>query len=601
MEQLSFFDQDIRTEKQFGKRIAYDVGEKIAGSRKDEMVLKQAFEESQTLSNLNDLESVSPSLAAELVTKKQIFTFSLEREKEQGTEPAVARIKQLLLQRIDSTPSVDSAESRKNYLQAAKYYEEMMNPVRTFEEFKQTYRVISKKIQRELRPTKYLKERIQRLENSELSEQTRRELEDCRHYLTEINEANRIPLHCLGEKFVNFFTKSKSVNTTVRKVLETVESWDDLLKKSTKCSKTTQKGTTSWQRPIPDNPKRMNGRPVSIERPEELLDLFGFRGIQFGHYVEDSVAKLHLTSSTAAFMDLADILEINDTSLSLSGHLSMAYGARGRGNALGTYEPKHKIINLTKNRGLIGVLAHEWFHALDHYIYCTSYNFENGKVGYATEGNLGVNVPSCVIAAFDELMTVIKEGTAKDFIQNDNQAGTRWRVDTSFKKRYETFQGDLFEIMKDYQAVLREKTEQRLSFFSEYYRMEAEKERNKLERENQKKIRQYAQALAWYHEQQTGIREDRIPYSSDRSIFYQGAIEMDKGKCGKYWSKNRELAARAFEQYIYFKMEDNGHRNDYLVFSPLHSTAYPVEEERQKIFDRFDDLFNVLKRQLLLH
>lgn len=184
LEQLSFFDQDIRTEKQFGKRIAYDVGEKIAGSRKDEMVLKQAFEESQTLSNLNDLESVSPSLAAELVTKKQIFTFSLEREKEQGTEPAVARIKQLLLQRIDSTPSVDSAESRKNYLQAAKYYEEMMNPVRTFEEFKQTYRVISKKIQRELIPTKYLKERIQRLENSELSEQTRRELEDCRHYLT---------------------------------------------------------------------------------------------------------------------------------------------------------------------------------------------------------------------------------------------------------------------------------------------------------------------------------------------------------------------------------------------------------------------------------
>lgn len=596
MEQLSFFEQDIRTDKQQSKRVAYDVGEKIGGARKDEAALKKAFEESQTLTNLANLESVSATLAAEVVQKKHLFIFSLEHEQQKGTEPTVARLKQLLLQRIDTVPAVDSPAGRKKYLQAAKYYQEVMDSVRSFEEFKNVYRTLSKKIHHELTPIDYLERKVKELEQKGSDD---RELEDCRKLLNEMEEAQHIPLHCLGEKFTNFFTKSKSANTTVRKVLESIQSWDDL-NKSSKRKTTAKKSNDSWERPIPENPQRVSERYVSIQRPEELMDLFGFRGIQFGHYVEDAVAMEHLKRSTEAFMDLGDVLGIDDFSLSLDGHLGMAYGARGRGKALGTYDPSQKVINLTKNRGLIGVLAHEWFHALDHHVYCASHEFQNGQVGYATDGQLGPQIPSSVWIAFIDLMESIKEGKTIAFMENQNQAGTRWNVDMTFKRRYERCCGDLYEIMKEYQETLVQRMEERLTFFRDYYRMEPEKEKAKLFRDTQKKLRQYGQALAWYHEQQTGIRVKQIPYPSNRSVFFQNAIELDKGREGKYWSSNRELAARAFEQYVYFKIEEKGYRNDYLVFSPFHSMAYPSDDERVAIFRQFDELFKVLKCHSIL-
>ena len=56
--------------------------------------------------------------------------------------------------------------------------------------------------------------------------------------------------------------------------------------------------------------------------------------------------------------------------LSLNGELAIAFGARGHGGeeaAAAHYEPGHQVINMTKIKGA-GSLAHEWFHALDHYL-----------------------------------------------------------------------------------------------------------------------------------------------------------------------------------------------------------------------------------------
>ena len=68
----------------------------------------------------------------------------------------------------------------------------------------------------------------------------------------------------------------------------------------------------------------------------------------------------------------------------------MAFGSRGRGKALGHYEPSRKVINLTKEKGSLGALAHEWLHALDHYLYSLSYDFQNGKVDFLTNGTANV-------------------------------------------------------------------------------------------------------------------------------------------------------------------------------------------------------------------
>ena len=72
-----------------------------------------------------------------------------------------------------------------------------------------------------------------------------------------------------------------------------------------------------------------------------------------------------------AFYDMAKAVGIRAEDISLPSlsrkGLAIAFGARGRGNALAHYEQDLEVINLTKLRGA-GSLAHEWGHALDHMI-----------------------------------------------------------------------------------------------------------------------------------------------------------------------------------------------------------------------------------------
>lgn len=103
--------------------------------------------------------------------------------------------------------------------------------------------------------------------------------------------------------------------------------------------------------------------------PEKFSDAFGFRGVQFGNYVEGPRRQSDLNRAYDSLMDMADVLKVPAKALSLNGRLGLAFGARGKGgkNAFAAhYEPGQVAINLTKGNGP-GTLAHEWFHALDNY------------------------------------------------------------------------------------------------------------------------------------------------------------------------------------------------------------------------------------------
>ncbi len=103
-------------------------------------------------------------------------------------------------------------------------------------------------------------------------------------------------------------------------------------------------------------------------RPDAFLEAFGFRGVQFGNYVEGARRQAELNRAHDALMDLAEVLGCAPRALSLGGALGLAFGARGRGGkgaAAAHYEPDQVVINLTKTNGA-GSLAHEWFHALDN-------------------------------------------------------------------------------------------------------------------------------------------------------------------------------------------------------------------------------------------
>lgn len=115
---------------------------------------------------------------------------------------------------------------------------------------------------------------------------------------------------------------------------------------------------------VRDGENYRQGRNV---RGEDYLKEFQFRGGEFGNYMNELDRQQSLNFGYDALLDLSRALHIEPKDISLDGKLSIAFGARGHGNALAHYEPLRTVINLTKMNGA-GSLAHEWGHALDDYI-----------------------------------------------------------------------------------------------------------------------------------------------------------------------------------------------------------------------------------------
>lgn len=120
---------------------------------------------------------------------------------------------------------------------------------------------------------------------------------------------------------------------------------------------------------------RRGGKSVT---PEMFMEAFGFRGVEFGNYVDQDKRQLDLNEAYDALIDLADVINVPPKALSLNGQLGLAFGARGKGGKNAPkahYEPFYTVINLTKSQGA-GSLAHEWMHAVD--------NFFGNKQGKST-------------------------------------------------------------------------------------------------------------------------------------------------------------------------------------------------------------------------
>lgn len=128
------------------------------------------------------------------------------------------------------------------------------------------------------------------------------------------------------------------------------------------------KETPSMRKPV--NAERMGPeRYAENVTPDTFGETFGFRGVEFGNWVEQAKRQKDLNQAYDGLMDLAEALDLPPKALSLNGKLGLAFGARGKGGknpAAAHYEPNSVVINLTKKAGA-GSLAHEWWHALDNY------------------------------------------------------------------------------------------------------------------------------------------------------------------------------------------------------------------------------------------
>ncbi|MEQ6884984.1 CLCA_X family protein [Salicola sp. Rm-C-2C1-2] len=100
---------------------------------------------------------------------------------------------------------------------------------------------------------------------------------------------------------------------------------------------------------------------------------YDFRSIGIGNWVTAQEQQRAADRFASALQDLKAILGGPEALISLRGSLSLEYGIGGQRGVSAHYTPAKRSLSLAKNAGA-GSLAHEWFHALDHYLASHAFN-----------------------------------------------------------------------------------------------------------------------------------------------------------------------------------------------------------------------------------
>ncbi len=115
----------------------------------------------------------------------------------------------------------------------------------------------------------------------------------------------------------------------------------------------------------------------------DIVKIFNFRRIQIGKWVTKEEQQIAANLFFDALCDLMEILQVPERVISLNGTLSLAFGTGGSKHSCAHYSPEQRLLALAKNAGG-GALAHEWFHAFDHYISDKMFNNKQRK-GFASD------------------------------------------------------------------------------------------------------------------------------------------------------------------------------------------------------------------------
>lgn len=113
-----------------------------------------------------------------------------------------------------------------------------------------------------------------------------------------------------------------------------------------------------------NGPEHRSGADVSFL---DIVKLFGFQSVKVGRWVSASEQQLAANLFFDALCDLMQLLQVPPQVISLKQSLSLQFGIGGQPGSCAFYQPQGRILALAKNAGG-GSLAHEWFHAFDHYV-----------------------------------------------------------------------------------------------------------------------------------------------------------------------------------------------------------------------------------------
>lgn len=126
----------------------------------------------------------------------------------------------------------------------------------------------------------------------------------------------------------------------------------------------TRKVPAEYQRIYRNGPDHRLGETYGFA---DIKRRFQFRSIEIGRWVTKDERARAAEHFYDAFCDLMLILRVPEAVISLRGTLALQYGTGGRLGVSAHYAPNQRTFALAKNAGP-GSIAHEWFHALDHYL-----------------------------------------------------------------------------------------------------------------------------------------------------------------------------------------------------------------------------------------
>jgi hypothetical protein len=604
--------KDIRSGAQKNRKLAYDAGAKVGGARKD--LYEANFKENPTLKTLKELERDNPAVAQKLTVKKHLLpSVDFEAEHKAGVDIHTAMMKKAIFDRVAPKPVDSSPEGRKAYVENINKLHRHFAGIKNFDKMKAAFREFSELgyAGKNYAQAKRVLDGADRMER--MGSYVNR---DYYQKILDKGESAKAQMDfaALGEKLENLFSSHKSRESTIRTVFKNAAGgWDHYFGNKEKAKNAPKKSTENakWERKAVAEHLRKGGRKTKVEKPEDLIKQFGMRGVEFGHWVNDSSGKYHLGRSAEAFSDLADVLGIDDKDVSLNKRLAIAFGARGKGGALAHYEPSRKVINMTKHGGA-GSLAHEWGHALDNIMH---QYINNGKesLDMASEGTFGY-FPETEMK-FQALMDAISEpapgAVRKVEVDSENpenrQAFYYPRIRSIINKNptkaglKEALEAGRAMIDNNVVAIARAKAHADASVTPQE-RKSAEKRLRSYERDLREMEKAMPHIIAKDFHQATGKPyKGTLDMPATQSEYMARMKELD-GSRKKYYQQPPEMFARVFEAYVEDKLTKAGRSNNYLVHSTdedevkTMGAPFPVGAERKRMFKAMEDLLEHISK-----
>lgn len=320
--------------------------------------------------------------------------------------------------------------------------------------------------------------------------------------------------------------------------------------------------------------------------PEIFQETFGFRGVEFGNWVKQGKngreRQWMLNNAYDSLMDLSKILDIPPKAVALDGGLGLAFGSRGHGAASAHYEVANRVINLTKTKGYSS-LAHEWFHALDHYLMRTNYKEiqdpERRYLSQQVDSSITVQLTEdAKREIFKRAESVYRSAKwipaqVEYLIKNDSK---------NFDAAIKCAQGDTdsFSIEVNYQ--------ERSNSANKKMMFEFTRKDINVKEVGQNNVIRYPLHDAWA-ETINAIRDSNMHKRMTRK--------------SDYWHSKAEEAARSFEGFVELRCKEIGITNDFLTNGAYTEKTlgkegfYPYLDGKdvEKVTNGFKRIFKVIK------